>query len=152
MAEAPPPDVMRGGLLRRYENDFHGYERGIQLKVIATDKAPGAIGPYSQGYISNGFVYTSGQIPVDPATGEVPASIEEQAAQSCKNVGALLEAAGSGFDKVIKTTCFLADMADFAAFNAVYAEYFTSKPARSCVAVKDLPKGVKCEIEAIAEA
>ena len=152
MAEAPPPDVMRGGLLRRYENDFHGYERGIQMKVIATDKAPGAIGPYSQGYISNGFVYTSGQIPVDPATGEVPASIEEQAAQSCKTVGALLEAAGSGFDKVIKTTCFLADMADFAAFNAVYAEYFTSKPARSCVAVKDLPKGVKCEIEAIAEA
>ena len=152
MAEAPPPDVMRGGLLRRYENVFHGYERGIQMKVIATDKAPGAIGPYSQGYISNGFVYTSGQIPVDPATGEVPASIEEQAAQSCKNVGALLEAAGSGFDKVIKTTCFLADMADFAAFNAVYAEYFTSKPARSCVAVKDLPKGVKCEIEAIAEA
>ena len=122
------------------------------MKVIATDKAPGAIGPYSQGYISNGFVYTSGQIPVDPATGEVPASIEEQAAQSCKNVGALLEAAGSGFNKVIKTTCFLADMADFAAFNAVYAEYFTSKPARSCVAVKDLPKGVKCEIEAIAEA
>ena len=122
------------------------------MKVIATDKAPGAIGPYSQGYISNGFVYTSGQIPVDPATGEVPASIEEQAAQSCKNVGALLEAAGSGFDKVIKTTCFLADVADFAAFNAVYAEFFTSKPARSCVAVKDLPKGVKCEIEAIAEA
>ena len=122
------------------------------MKVIATDKAPGAIGPYSQGYISNGFVYTSGQIPVDPATGEVPASIEEQAAQSCKNVGALLEAAGSGFDKVIKTTCFLADMADFAAFNSVYAEFFTSKPARSCVAVKDLPKGVLCEIETIAEA
>ncbi len=122
------------------------------MKVIATDKAPGAIGPYSQGYISNGFVFTSGQIPVDPETGEVPSSIEEQAAQSCKNVGALLEAAGSDFDKVIKTTCFLADMADFAAFNAVYAEYFTSKPARSCVAVKALPKGVKCEIEAIAEA
>ena len=122
------------------------------MKVIATDKAPGAIGPYSQGYISNGFVYTSGQIPVDPATGNVADSIEEQAAQSCKNVGALLEAAGSGFDKVIKTTVFLADMGDFAAFNAVYAEYFTSKPARSCVAVKDLPKGVKCEIEAIAEA
>ena len=122
------------------------------MKVIATDKAPGAIGPYSQGYISNGFIYTSGQIPVDPATGNVADSIEEQAAQSCKNVGALLEAAGSGFDKVIKTTVFLADMGDFAAFNAVYAEYFTSKPARSCVAVKDLPKGVKCEIEAIAEA
>ena len=122
------------------------------MKVFATDKAPGAIGPYSQGFIANGFVFTSGQIPVDPATGAVPEGIEAQAAQSCKNVGALLEAAGSGFDKVIKTTCFLADMGDFAAFNAVYAEYFVSKPARSCVAVKDLPKGVLCEIEAIAEA
>ncbi|MBR0307468.1 MAG: RidA family protein [Mogibacterium sp.] len=122
------------------------------MKVIATDKAPGAIGPYSQGFIAGGFVFTSGQIPVDPATGNIPETIAEQTAQSCKNVGALLEEAGSGFDKVIKTTCFLADMADFAAFNEVYAEYFTSKPARSCVAVKDLPKGVKCEIEAIAEA
>lgn len=121
------------------------------MKVIATTKAPGAIGPYSQGHIANGFVYTSGQIPVDPETGNIPESIEEQAAQSCRNVGAILEAAGSGYDKVIKTTCFLADMGDFGAFNAVYAEYFTSKPARSCVAVKDLPKGVKCEIEAIAE-
>ena len=122
------------------------------MKVIATDKAPGAIGPYSQGFIAGGFVFTSGQIPVDPATGNIPETIAEQTAQSCKNVGALLEEAGSGFDKVIKTTCFLADMADFAAFNEVYAEYLTSKPARSCVAVKDLPKGVKCEIEAIAEA
>lgn len=122
------------------------------MKVVATDKAPGAIGPYSQGFISNGFVYTSGQIPVDPATGDVPEGIEAQTAQSCKNVGAILEAAGSGFDKVIKTTCFLADIADFAAFNGVYAEYFTSKPARSCFAVKDLPKGVLCEIEVIAEA
>jgi reactive intermediate/imine deaminase len=121
------------------------------MKVVATDKAPGAIGPYSQGFISNGFVYTSGQIPVDPATGDVPEGIEAQTAQSCKNVGAILEAAGSGFDKVIKTTCFLADIADFAAFNGVYAEYFTSKPARSCFAVKDLPKGVLCEIEVIAE-
>ena len=121
------------------------------MKVIATENAPGAIGPYSQGYIAGGFVFTSGQIPVDPATGDIPDSIEEQTAQSCRNVGALLEAAGSGFDKVIKTTCFLADMADFAAFNAVYAEYFTSKPARSCVAAKALPKGVMCEIEAIAE-
>lgn len=120
------------------------------MKVIATDKAPGAIGPYSQGYIANGFIFTSGQIPVDPATGNVPAGIEEQAEQSCKNVAALLEAAGSDISKVIKTTCFLADMDDFAAFNAVYAEYFTSKPARSCVAAKALPKGVKCEIEAIA--
>lgn len=122
------------------------------MKVIATDNAPGAIGPYSQGYISNGFVYTSGQIPVDPASGDIPEGIEAQTAQSCKNVGAILEAAGSGFDKVIKTTCFLAEIADFAAFNGVYAEYFTSRPARSCFAVKDLPKGVLCEIEVIAEA
>ena len=122
------------------------------MKAIETKNAPGAIGPYSQGFIANGFVYTSGQIPVDPDTGEVPATIEEQAVQSCKNVGAILEAAGSSYDKVIKTTCFLADMGDFATFNAIYAEYFTSKPARSCVAAKALPKGVLCEIEAIAEA
>lgn len=120
------------------------------MKVLETKNAPGAIGPYSQGFEVNGFVYTSGQIPVDPATGEVPAGIAAQAEQSCKNVGAILEAAGVGFDKVFKTTCFLADMGDFAAFNEVYAKYFTSKPARSCVAVKDLPKGVLCEIEAIA--
>ncbi|MCI9121488.1 MAG: RidA family protein [Oscillibacter sp.] len=120
------------------------------MNVLETKNAPGAIGPYSQGYEVNGFVYTSGQIPVDPATGEVPAGIAAQAEQSCKNVGAILEAAGAGFDKVFKTTCFLADMGDFAAFNEVYAKYFTSKPARSCVAVKALPKGVLCEIEAIA--
>ena len=120
------------------------------MNAIATDKAPGAIGPYSQGFEVNGMVYTSGQIPVNPANGEVPEGIAAQAEQSCKNVGTILEAAGTGFDKVFKTTCFLADMADFAAFNEVYAKYFTSKPARSCVAVKDLPKGVLCEIEAIA--
>ena len=120
------------------------------MKVLETKNAPGAIGPYSQGFEVNGFVYTSGQIPVDPTTGEVPAGIAAQAEQSCKNVGAILEAAGAGFDKVFKTTCFLADMGDFAAFNEVYAKFFTSKPARSCVAVKDLPKGVLCEIEAIA--
>ena len=120
------------------------------MKVIATEKAPGAIGPYSQGFLTNGFVYTSGQIPVNPADGTIPEGIAAQAEQSCKNVGAILEAGGSGFDKVVKTTCFLADIADFAAFNEVYAKYFTSKPARSCVAVKDLPKGVLCEIEAIA--
>ena len=119
------------------------------MKVLETKNAPGAIGPYSQGFEVNGFIYTSGQIPVDPATGEVPAGIAAQAEQSCKNVGAILEAAGAGFDKVFKTTCFLADMGDFAAFNEVYAKYFTSKPARSCVAVKALPKGVLCEIEAI---
>ena len=120
------------------------------MVVISTEKARGAIGPYSQGFEVNGMVYTSGQIPVDPANGEVPEGIAAQAEQSCKNVGAILEAAGSGFDKVFKTTCFLADMGDFAAFNEVYAKYFVSKPARSCVAVKTLPKGVLCEIEAIA--
>ena len=122
------------------------------MKVIATEKAPGAIGPYSQGFLTNGFVYTSGQIPVNPADGTIPEGIAAQAEQSCKNVGAILEAGGSGFDKVVKTTCFLADIADFATFNEVYAKFFTSKPARSCVAVKDLPKGVLCEVEAIAEA
>ena len=122
------------------------------MKVIATEKAPGAIGPYSQGFIAGGFVYTSGQIPVNPADGTVPEGIAAQTEQSCKNVAAILAAAGSDNDKVIKTTCFLADISDFAAFNEVYAKYFTSKPARSCVAVKDLPKGVLCEIEAVAEA
>ena len=120
------------------------------MTVIATEKAPGAIGPYSQGFVTNGFVYTSGQIPVNPADGTIPAGIAAQAEQSCKNVGAILEAGGSSFEKVVKTTCFLADIADFSAFNEVYAKFFTSKPARSCVAVKDLPKGVLCEIEAIA--
>ena len=120
------------------------------MKALQTTKAPGAIGPYSQGFEVNGFVYTSGQIPVDPATGEIPEGIAAQAEQSCKNVGAILEAAGVGFEQVFKTTCFLADMADFAAFNEVYAKYFVSKPARSCVAVKTLPKNVLCEIEAIA--
>ena len=120
------------------------------MKIISTTNAPAAIGPYSQGYEVNGLVYTSGQIPVDPATGNVPEGIAAQAEQSCKNVGAVLEAGGVNFEKVFKTTCFLADMGDFAAFNEVYARYFVSKPARSCVAVKDLPKGVLCEIEAIA--
>ena len=120
------------------------------MNVLETTKAPGAIGPYSQGFEVNGFVYTSGQIPVDPATGNIPEGIAAQAEQSCRTVGAILEAAGTGFEKVFKTTCFLADMGDFAAFNEVYARYFISKPARSCVAVKTLPKGVLCEIEAIA--
>lgn len=120
------------------------------MNVLETTKAPGAIGPYSQGFEVNGFVYTSGQIPVDPTTGNVPEGIAAQAEQSCKNVGAILEAAGVGFAQVFKTTCFLADMGDFAAFNEVYAQYFISNPARSCVAVKTLPKGVLCEIEAIA--
>ncbi|MDO4617339.1 MAG: RidA family protein [Lachnospiraceae bacterium] len=120
------------------------------MKVISTDKAPGAIGPYSQAYVVNGMAFCSGQIPVDPATGEIPDGIAAQAEQSCKNVGALLEAAGSDFDHVVKTTCFIADMDDFAAFNEVYAKYFTSKPARSCVAVKTIPKGALCEIEVTA--
>ena len=120
------------------------------MKIISTTNAPAAIGPYSQGYEVNGLVYTSGQIPVDPATGNVPEGIAAQAEQSCRNVGAVLEAGGVGFENVFKTTCFLADMGDFAAFNEVYAKYFISKPARSCVAVKTLPKGVLCEIEAIA--
>lgn len=120
------------------------------MKIIETKNAPGAIGPYSQGYAVNGLVFTSGQIPVDPATGEIPEGIAAQAHQSCQNVGAILEAADTDFSKVVKTTCFLADMADFAEFNGVYAQYFVSKPARSCVAAKSLPKGVLCEIEAVA--
>lgn len=122
------------------------------MKIIGTEKAPAAIGPYSQAYEVNGIVYTSGQIPVNPEDGSIPEGIAAQAEQSCKNVGAILEAAGTGLDKVFKTTCFLADMADFAVFNEVYAKYFVSKPARSCVAVKTLPKGVLCEVEAAAKA
>lgn len=121
------------------------------MKYISTDKAPGAIGPYSQAIEVNGFVFASGQVPLSPATGEVVgATIEEQAKQACENVGGILSAAGLDFSHVVKTTCFLADMGDFAAFNAVYGTYFTGKPARSCVAVKALPKGVLCEIEVIA--
>ena len=122
------------------------------MKVFSTEKAPAAIGPYSQGFIANGLIFTSGQIPINPETGEMPEGITAQTEQSCKNVGELLKAAGSSFDKVIKTTCFLADIKDFAAFNEVYAKFFTSKPARSCVAVRDIPKGALCEIECIAEA
>lgn len=121
------------------------------MKVIDTKNAPAAIGPYSQAYEVCGLVITSGQIPVDPATGNAPEGIEAQAEQSCKNVKAILEAAGVSMDKVVKTTCFIADMGDFAKFNEVYAKYFTGKPARSCVAVKTLPKNLLCEIEAIAE-
>ena len=120
------------------------------VAIISTEKAPGAIGPYSQGWSVGEFVYTSGQIPVNPDTGSVPDGIAAQAEQSCKNVDAILNAAGSSLGKVFKTTCFLANMGDFAEFNEVYARYFTGNPARSCVAVKELPKGVLCEIEAIA--
>ena len=123
------------------------------MKAIETETAPAAIGPYSQAMVYGGLVYTSGQIPVVPETGNVVGdSIEAQAEQSCKNVGAMLAASGTGYEHVIKTTCFLADMNDFAAFNAVYEKYFVSKPARSCVAVKELPKSILCEIEVIAAA
>ena len=119
---------------------------------IHTDKAPEAIGPYSQAVVSGNMLYTSGQIAINPASGEVEASdVEGQTLQVMKNLGAVLEAAGSSFDKAVKTTCFLADIADFAAFNKIYGEYFTSNPARSCVAVRDLPKGVLVEVEVIAE-
>ena len=121
------------------------------MKIISTQNAPAAIGPYSQAIITGNLVYGSGQIPVDPATGNIPEGIEAQTHQSCKNVKALMEAAGTSMENVVKTTCFLADIADFATFNEVYAQYFVSKPARSCVAAKDLPKGVLCEIEAIAQ-
>lgn len=121
------------------------------MEFISTSNAPAAIGPYNQGVCFGNLVITSGQIPVDPATGAVPEGIAAQTEQSCKNVGAVLAAAGVGFENVVKTTCFLADMADFAQFNQVYEKFFISKPARSCVAVRQLPKGVLCEIEAIAE-
>ena len=121
-------------------------------KTVHTDSAPAAIGPYSQAVITGSLVFTSGQIPINPATGLVEAvGIQAQTEQVMRNLGEVLKAAGSGFDKAIKTTCFLADIGDFAAFNEVYGKYFTSKPARSCVAVKDLPKGVLVEVEVIAE-
>ena len=122
------------------------------MKNVSTPNAPAAIGPYSQAIISNGMVYTSGQIAIDPTTGTINGTtIEEQTEQVCKNIQALLEAAGTSMEKVVKTVCFLADMNDFAAFNAVYAKYFVSNPARSCVAVKTLPKNVLVEIDTVAE-
>ena len=121
------------------------------MTVISTQNAPAAIGPYSQGMVVGNLVFCSGQIPVDPTTGNIPEGITAQAERSCRNVAAVLESAGSDLTKVVKTTCFIADMADFAAFNEVYAKFFTGNPARSCCAVKTLPKNVLCEIEAIAE-
>ena len=122
------------------------------MKVVYTEKAPAAIGPYSQAMILNGVLFTSGQIQVNPATGEINGNtIETQAEQVMKNLGEVLKEAGSSFEKAVKTTCFLADMGDFAKFNEVYAKYFVNKPARSCVAVKTLPKNVLCEVEVIAE-
>jgi len=120
------------------------------MKKLSTDKAPAAIGPYSQAIMVDKFLFASGQIPINPATGEIEAEgIEAQTTQVMKNIGAILEEAGIDYTKVVKTTCFLADMADFAAFNKVYEQYFTEKPARSCVAVKQLPKNVLCEVEVI---
>ena len=121
------------------------------MQSVETKKAPGAIGPYAQAQVTGKLVFTSGQLPVNPKSGEMPSTIEEQAKQSCENVKAILEAAGTDMTHVVKTLCFLADINDFAAFNAVYADYFTNTPARSCIAVKDIPKGALCEIEAIAE-
>lgn len=121
------------------------------MKIVATEKAPKALGPYSQGYVHNGVLYTAGQIAINPEVNDVEATtIEAQTEQVCKNLGEVLKEAGTSFDKVLKTTCFLADMSDFAAFNEVYGKYFTSKPARSCVAVKTLPKNLLCEVEVIA--
>lgn len=121
------------------------------LTKVATDKAPAAIGPYSQGIIANGMLFASGQIPIIPETGAIAeGDITVQATQVMSNVGEILKAAGTDFEHVVKTTCFLAEMADFGAFNAVYEQYFTGKPARSCVAVKQLPKDVLCEVEVIA--
>lgn len=122
------------------------------MKVISTPNAPAAIGPYSQAMVTGSLLFTSGQIAIDPATGNVvEGGIAEQTEQIMKNLGEVLKAAGASFDNAVKTTCFLADIADFAAFNEIYGKYFTSKPARSCVAVKDLPKGVLAEVEVIAE-
>lgn len=120
------------------------------MEIINTDKAPRAIGPYSQGVEAKSIIYTSGQLPVNAQTGEIPEGIVGQAEQSCINVGEILKEAGGGFKDVIKTTCFLTDMSFFSEFNKIYEKYFISKPARSCVAVKELPKNVLCEIEAIA--
>ncbi|MBQ4515620.1 MAG: RidA family protein [Clostridia bacterium] len=122
------------------------------MEKIYTKNAPEAVGPYSQATVSGGLIFTSGQIPINPASGQVEATdISEQAEQVCKNIKAVLESAGSSLDKVVKTTCFIKNMNDFAAFNEVYAKYFTNRPARSCVEVSALPKGVLCEVEAIAE-
>ena len=122
-----------------------------KLEYIVTDKAPSAIGPYSQAIIAGGFLYASGQIPINPVNGQIDTTtITDQADRVCQNIGEILKAAGTNYEHVVKTTCFLAEMSDFAAFNAVYEKYFTGKPARSCVAVKQLPKDVLCEVEVLA--
>ena len=121
------------------------------MEVIVSGHAPAAIGPYSQGIVTGNLLFTSGQLPIDPHSGETPQGIIAQAEQSCINVGNLLDEAGSSYDRVVKTTCYLVDMNDFPQFNEVYARYFTGNPARSCVAVKELPTGALCEIECVAE-
>lgn len=150
VCERVPVDT-RSGWVSESQPPHSLIKGGFDMKKIETASAPSAIGPYSQAYLSNNTLFISGQLGVVPQTGELPSSVEEQADQACRNVGAILSAAGLSFDHVVKTTCFLADISDFAAFNEVYAKYFVSKPARSCVAVKDLPKGALCEIETIAE-
>lgn len=143
--------LLEGGAYNE-KKENSGSEERQNMKVISTEKAPAAIGPYSQAIVINGMVFTSGQIPLNPATGEIMGTtVEEQAEQVMKNLGEVLKAAGSSYEKAVKTTCFLADMGDFGAFNEVYGKYFTGKPARSCVAVKTLPKNVLCEVEVIAE-
>lgn len=136
---------------RKREMQMLPKEEEERMKKVSTDKAPAAIGPYSQGIIAGGFLYASGQIPINPATGEIEgADITSQTDLVCRNIGEILKAAGTDYEHVVKTSCFLAEMGDFAAFNGVYEKYFTGKPARSCVAVKQLPKSVLCEIEIIA--
>ena len=143
--------LLEGGAYNE-KKENSGSEERQNMKVISTEKAPAAIGPYSQAIVINGMVFTSGQIPLNPATGEIMGTtVEEQAEQVMKNLGEVLKAAASSYEKAVKTTCFLADMGDFGAFNEVYGKYFTGKPARSCVAVKTLPKNVLCEVEVIAE-
>ncbi len=135
-----------------FDTNYYEYKEDFPMKQISTDKAPAAIGPYSQGFVSGNILFSAGQIPLDPATGEIVGTdITAQTEQVMKNLGAILEAAGSSYEKTLKTTCFLSDMGDFGAFNEVYGKYFTGKPARSCVAVKTLPKNVLVEVEVIAE-
>jgi len=138
--------------MRLDHQDLSSYKVNKMLNKISTDKAPAAIGPYSQAIVVGDILFTSGQIPIVPTSGAIEADeIVGQTEQVMKNLGAVLEAAGTSYENVIKTTCFLADIKDFAAFNEVYAKYFTGKPARSCVAVKDLPKGALVEVELIAK-
>ena len=135
-----------------FDTNYYEYKEDFPMKQISTDNAPAAFGPYSQGFVSGNILFSAGQIPLDPATGEIVGTdITAQTEQVMKNLGAILEAAGSSYEKTLKTTCFLSDMGDFGAFNEVYGKYFTGKPARSCVAVKTLPKNVLVEVEVIAE-